>query len=288
MSTKKVYLVLRLIGLGVSFGILRLGSLIAARIHRRTYKAVAEPKQVVVVGGSFAGFFLAKQLAESLPTGYRVVLIEKHSHFHFTWNFPRISVVSGHDHEAFVPYGKQPPLAPDGVYAFRQGTVIKLDKDKATLEDGSIVKYEYLALATGSQGRYPYRLGPGDDKAACMDFFRRRQERIEHAQDIVIVGGGAAGVEVAGDTKSKYPQKKVTLVHSREHLLNSFGPGLHERAKQALEEMGVKIYLSERVTSAIDEEAPAAEVTLRSGKTLQCDALVRKSIEVGLVQESPG
>lgn len=50
--------------------------------HSYTYRAVPEPKNVVVIGGSFGGVMLVRRLAETLPTGYRVVLIEKNSHIH--------------------------------------------------------------------------------------------------------------------------------------------------------------------------------------------------------------
>ncbi|EXJ90745.1 hypothetical protein A1O1_03849 [Capronia coronata CBS 617.96] len=270
---QRVYLALKLAGLVLSLRCQQLTHIIAAKIHRLTYKAVDHPKNVVVVGGSFAGFFLAKHLAESLPTGWRVILIEKKSHYHFTWNFPRISVVPGHDTKAFVPYPRQLSTAPDGVYQFRQANVIAIDLQKVTLADGATIDYEYLAIATGSQARYPAKLD-ANEKGECIHFFQDQQRRVAAAKDIVVVGGGAAGVEVAGDIKTKYPDKNVTLVHSRDHLLNNFGQGLHDIAKKALEEMGVHLYLGERVVSGLDSEPPT-QVTLRSGKALQCDHLIK-------------
>ncbi len=55
---------------------------IAARIHQYTYRALpaSETKNVVVVGGSFTGIALAKRLADTLPSGYRVVLIGIYPH----------------------------------------------------------------------------------------------------------------------------------------------------------------------------------------------------------------
>lgn len=35
------------------------------------------------------------------------------------------------------------------------------------------------------------------------------------AKNIAVIGGGAVGVELATDIKSYYPEKSVTLVHSR-------------------------------------------------------------------------
>lgn len=269
----KPLMFLKLIGLTLSLSLEQLSRVISTKLHLRSYKAVPNSKNVVVVGGSFGGFFLAKQLSESLPTGYRVVLIEKHSHYHFTWNFPRITVVEGHDNKAFVPYPEKPRMAPEGIFVFQQGTVVSIDAHKVTLEDGSTVDYEYLVIATGSQARYPPELDAVVDKQDCIEYFRTQQDRIKSARNIVIVGGGAAGVEIAGDIRSKYSDKTVTLVHSREHLLNQFGSGLHEIAKKDLEALGVTLYLGERVVAGLESENPKA-VTLRSGKVLECDLLV--------------
>jgi len=270
---QKVFLFFKLIGLAISITWDTIGLKISARIHRFTYKSVPDPKNVVVVGGSFAGYFLARQLADSLPTGYRVMVIEKHSHYHFTWNFPRITVIQGHTKNAFIPYPQQSSVKPDGIYSFRQGEVVKIGASEVILSDGSNIPFKYLAIATGSQARYPATMD-ANDKAGCLRFFEEQQERIKAAHHIVIVGAGAAGVEVAGDIMSHYPQKKVTLVHSREHLLNNFGPGLHDIAKSALEELGVELYLGQRVISGLEADNPT-EVTIQSGKVLQCDALIR-------------
>lgn len=245
---------------------------ISSKINLWTYKLGDKPKTVVVIGASFAGFHLAKQLAETLPSGWRVVVIERNSRFYFTWIFPRSTAVPDHIHKAFVPYPERPPSTPEGAYTFKRGTVTSIDDNKVILEDGSEIKYEYLAIATGSHARYPAKLH-ATEKAECIKYFEDQQERIRKAQRVIVVGGGAAGMEIASDTKSKYPEKEVTLVHSRDRLLNNFGPLLHEKAMEALDALGVKTYLNERATTGIDEEDPK-EVTLKSGIVLKCDTLV--------------
>jgi len=41
------------------------------------------------------------------------------------------------------------------------------------------------------------------------------------AQGVVVIGGGAVGVEIATELKVVMPDLKVTLVHSRNRLLSS-------------------------------------------------------------------
>lgn len=269
---EKSILFLKLADYILSFAFWNLKFFISSRINRLTYKAGENPKNVVVIGASFAGFVLAKQLAQSLPSGYKVVLIEKNSHFYFTWNFPRSSVVPGHDHKAFVPYPKLIPSTPDGIFELKRGNVVSIDTKRVILDDDSVIEYEYLVVATGSHARYPAKL-EATEKPDCIKYFQDQQERIKKAQNIVVIGGGAAGMEVASDAKSKYPEKDVTLVHSRDRLLNSFGPGLHAKAMEALNELGVKVYLSERAVSGLEEDNPE-EIVLKSGTVLHCDTLV--------------
>ncbi|KAJ9633421.1 hypothetical protein H2204_006971 [Knufia peltigerae] len=272
---KKVIFYCKLLRIAFSLSLERVGYLISARIHRLTYKAVPNPKNVVVVGGSFAGFFLAKQLADSLPTGYRVVMIEKHSHYYFTWNFPRTTVVEGHTQNAFIPYPEETSIQPAGVYSFRQGEVVEIGDSQVTLSDGTSIPFEYLVIATGSNARYPAEM-VADNKSDCMAFLEKQQQRIKAADHIVIVGAGAAGVEVAGDIMTTYTKKKVTLVHSRQQLLNKFGPELHNIAKKGLEDLGVELVLGDRVVAGLDSDGPA-EIKLQSGKVLKADFLIKST-----------
>ena len=50
------------------------------------------------------------------------------------------------------------------------------------------------------------------------DEYQKVSQEIEKANDIVIVGGGATGVELAGEICDKYKMKKLTLIHSRQIL----------------------------------------------------------------------
>jgi NADH dehydrogenase FAD-containing subunit len=43
---------------------------------------------------------------------------------------------------------------------------------------------------------------------------------VKAAKKIVVIGGGAAGVELSGDIRDDYKTKDVTLIHPREILVN--------------------------------------------------------------------
>lgn len=241
-----------------------------ARLHRLTYKSVDSPKNVVVIGASFTGYHVAKLLANSLPTSYRVVVVEKSSHFQFTWVFPRFGVVGGDEHKAFIPYGGYLSGAPDGSYMWLQDAVVEVDERVVTLGGGKKIEYEYLVVATGCQADAPSRTNK-EEKADGIDVLRGLQAKIKEANHLIVVGGGPAGVELATDAKGQYPEKTVTLIHSRKTLLHNFGDNLHAAAMKALNELGVRVILGERLVLGSEE---SGSIALSSGESVSYDLLV--------------
>jgi len=253
--------------------------------QRYSYRPVESPKNIVIIGASFAGYYAAKLLVNSVPTGYRVVIVEKSSHFQFTWVFPRFSVIGGHEHKAFIPYGPWLSGAPEGSWLMMQDSVLEVGESAISLQSGEKLDYEYLVVATGSRANAPSRLNV-NQKQDGVDLLQEIQSRIRNAKDFVVIGGGPAGVELASDAKSLYPEKQVTLVHSRKTLLNNFGTKLHDAAVATLRELGVRVVLGQRIGPHEEEDT---RIALSSGETIPCDLLVCPRligswrVEVGLL-----
>lgn len=265
-------IILKFIKTIIGAGLTNLHISIRSAIRNLTYKQIGSPKNVLVIGASFAGCQAAKLLAKSLPAGYRVILVEKSSHFQFTWVFPRFSVVPDHEHKAFIPYDHIFDGAPDGSWTMMQDTVTSIDAKTISLDSGRSLDYEYLVIATGSKAGAPSRLNV-NEKSEGISVFKSLQQSIANADNLVVVGGGPAGVEVACDAKSAFPGKTVTLVHSRQTLLHYFGYKLHTAAQAALNELGVRLILNDRV-----EVETEKDVKLKSGERIPCDMLVRYEV----------
>ncbi|KAK5653695.1 hypothetical protein OQA88_8726 [Cercophora sp. LCS_1] len=220
---------------------------ISAIHHNWTWHPTPDAKNVVVVGGSFAGIELVKRLAETLPTGCKIIWIEKNSHLNYSFVFPRFSVLPGHEHSAFIPYDGVARGAPAGILTRIQDKAIDITADQVVLVSGQRVDYAVLVIATGSSQPLPVQVMSTDKKAGCAEL-KEVQATIKESHKVAIVGGGAVGVELASDIKGFYPEKNVTLVHSRGELLNQFGGRLREYALRTLrDELGVRVFLDERV-----------------------------------------
>lgn len=278
---KKALLFTRLVGYALRIYLSVLRRAASARLAALTAGTPSPPadpsdvKNVVVVGAAFAGYFAARILATSLPRDgrYRVVVVEPNSHFNFTWVLPRFCVVEGHEHKAFIPY--TPGFfagGPEGMIRWVRDRVVSVQKHSVVLRGGDEIPYDFLIIATGSTvaDGLPSRVGV-EDREGGVELLKAMQARIRNAERVVVAGGGAAGVELATDAKNHYPDKSITLVHSRQAVMHRFGPGLQEKAMEALQALGVNVILGEKADAA---SADGKSITLISGKKIECDCFV--------------
>lgn len=84
-------------------------------------------------------------------------------------------------------------------------------------------------------------------------------------------------MQMAVDIKQLFPGKSVTLIHSRERVMNRFHHDLHSIVSKRCEELGIDMILGERV-SLPDEGYPtdgsACTVKLRNGTEIVADLVV--------------
>lgn len=251
-------------------------------------------KNVVVVGGSYVGLNLAESLAKISKDHFRVLLIEKNSHFQHLFAFPRYALTTKVDtHKAFIPYQKS-RLGQEGLII--QAKALNLTKDSIILDreveiDGqktNKIPYSALAVTTGTKLSPPSTL-PGSEKLDGTTYLREHAAQVERSQKIVIIGGGAVGVQMATDIKQLFPEKNVTLVHSRANVMSKFDPRLHDIVQQRFDELGVQTILGKRVKLPSDgyptdgrefnvelqdgTKVPANFAIISTGQTPQSDTL---------------
>ena len=288
MPTDIPAFVVRYVGEILTYVFKLLNQRIHALIHHHTYRSLPNPKHIVVIGGSFSGLYLAFRLSESVPSGYKVILIEQNSHFNYTFNFPRYSVVKGREHNAFVPYAGLFVKMPKGVFEQVRGRAVDIkfhDRNgngngEVVLEDGEKVDFEYLAIATGVTQSPPAKLLSTEKEGACEEL-RVLQERIREAESIAVVGAGAVGVQLAADIVTFSPGKKVTVVHSRDRILSSFGERLHDFVMGKLENLGVEVFLGERPVLEKSGNWEPMELEFKDGGKRKFDLVVRDFPSLG-------
>lgn len=99
--------------------------------------------------------------------------------------------------------------------------------------------FDYVVVATGTKLQAPGSM-QDNEKALSIKYFQDYQKRVQDAKSVLIVGGGAVGVQMATDLKELYPEKEVTLVHSRNQLMPLYHQELDKIIKARFEELGIK------------------------------------------------
>ena len=119
---------------------------------------------------------------------------------------------------------------------------IDFAKNSATLSCGTALPYDYCVIATGSMSKAPVEPPTG---LAPHEYFNGVAAKIAHAKDIVVLGGGPVGIELAGEIKAKHPGTNVTLVSGTDTLCHNMGFPADTSAKivDTLQSVGVKTLL---------------------------------------------
>ncbi|XP_003783646.1 apoptosis-inducing factor 2 [Otolemur garnettii] len=203
---------------------------------------------VVIVGGGFGGIAAASQLqALNIP----FMLVDMKDSFHHNVAALRASVESGFAKKTFISYSVS------FKENFRQGLVVGIDMKNQTvlLQGGEALPFSHLILATGSTGPFPGKFNEVSSQQAAIQAYENLVKQVQRSRFIVVVGGGSAGVEMAAEIKTEYPEKEVTLIHSHVPLADQeLLPCVRQEVKEILLRKGVQLLLSERVSNL--EELP--------------------------------
>ncbi|KAI1231620.1 hypothetical protein IHE44_0007696 [Lamprotornis superbus] len=198
--------------------------------------------RVVVVGGGFGGTAAASLLKSwAIP----FVLVDVRDAFHHNVAALRAAVESGFARKTFISYSV---TFGD---SFRQGKVVGIDpgRQKVLLSDGEELHYSHLIIATGSDGPFPGKFNQVIDMQSAIQTYEDMVKEIEKSQRILVVGGGAAGVEMAAEIKTEYPDKEVILIHSKPALADvELLPSVRQEVKEILLRKGVQLLLGEKVS----------------------------------------
>jgi NADH dehydrogenase len=238
---------------------------------------MAEQPHVVIVGGGFAGLYMAKGLRRA-PV--RVTLIDRRNHHLFQPMLYQVATAALNPSDIASPI--RSILRRQRNVDVLLGDVDRVDVAgrRVHLADGASIQYDYCAVATGARHSYFGHaaweaFAPGLKSVEDALEIRRRIflafERAEREPDamkrqqlltFVIIGGGPTGVEVAGalaeirkfalarDFRHIDPREAtVVLLEGGPRILAAYPPTLSHRAKVDLRALGVDVRENTFVTA---------------------------------------
>ncbi len=234
-----------------------------------------KPK-VIIVGGGFGGLWAAKALANK-PV--EVTLIDRKNHHTFQPLLYQVATAVLSPGEIATPIRRILHYAKNIEVILGEVMDFETAGKTVTLDDGSLVPFDYLIVAAGARHAYFGHdewetSAPGLKTIEDAVEIRRRvllafelAERQAYLTgdhdplNFVVVGGGPTGVELAGaiagiarqalakDFKAIDTRKaKVVLFEGSDRVLGTFHPDLSKSAKTQLEDLGVDVRLNSFVT----------------------------------------
>jgi len=152
---------------------------------------------------------------------------------------------------------------------------IEVKKKKVVLKKGEEIGYKKLILASGSETQLiPVQ---GIDYAWQIkkdyQYLSQMRRALNKAREIVIIGGGFIGVELAEEL-SGFKNKEISIIEILDHCLSvNFDDEFAEAAERKLKEKGVNIYTGVRVKK-ISQNKKIKYVVLSNGKKIRADEIV--------------
>lgn len=227
-----------------------------------------DKKRIVIVGGGLGGLELAFKLVDD---DYQVVLIDKNNYHQFP---PLIyQVASGGLEPSSISFPFRRLFQGKKDFFFRMAKVESVNTDKKIINTTvGEIDYDYLVMAFGAKTNF---FGNKDIEATTLpmksvsEAMRLRNTILRNLElalteedparkqalmNIVVVGGGASGVEIAGAVAEMkkniiardYPdldssQMHIYLVNAVDRLLSAMEPVSSKRAERDLKELHVHI-----------------------------------------------
>lgn len=252
-------------------------------------------KKVVVLGGGFAGLELIKQLSN---TDYSVTLIDKQNHHQFQPLFYQVASARLEPSNISFPFRK--------IFQKSKNVEIRLAEVKhinslenRVVTDSGEVSYDYLIIATGCTTNYfgnsnieknVFSMKSTQEainirNEVLLSFERyisSADEEKEAILNIVIVGAGPTGVEMAGAFSEMkqvvlpkdYPnvdfsRLKITVLEGSKNTLNSMSEDAKKASRKYLEKMGVEVRTETMVT-----DYDGTNLTLNTGEKLKTKTVI--------------
>jgi len=276
------------------------------RLHVHKTHNMKKRKKIVLIGGGFAGLHLAKKLNDE---AFDVLLIDKQNHHQFQPLYYQVASARLEPSNISFPFRKIFQKSSNIQIRLAEVTKIVSAENKIETTIGDY-HYDYLVIASGCKtnffgnkeiSKHALSMKTTEDAIEIRNNILLSFEKIISAEkkdkealmNIVLVGGGPTGVELAGAFAEMrnhilprdYPHidfshLKVILLEGSKKTLNSMSEESKTASRKYLKELGVVVKTETIVTNYDGKIA-----TLNNGETIPTNNLIWAAGVIGNIIE---
>ena len=227
----------------------------------------------LIIGGSAAGLTTGITIRRHYP-GAKITLVRKEQRVLIPCGIPYIFGTVGSTDNNLIP---DTPLSQNNIDLIVD-EVTSIDREAKTIATagGETIGYEKLFLSTGSMPLVPPL--PGVDLEGVFSikkdvpYLNSLLAALDEAKDVVVIGGGFIGLEMADECKKR--GLNVTVVELLPHcLFLVFDEHICIRMEEVLAERGIKV-MTNNEAMAILGDGKVKGVKLDSGEELKADVVI--------------
>lgn len=257
---------------------------------------VTDKKRLVIVGGGFGGLTLAQRLGKS---DFQIVLIDKNNYHQFPPLLYQVATAGLEAESISFPFRKIFQKQKNIYFRLAEVTAVVAEQNRIETSIGSLA-YDYLVLAAGTVTNFfgneniirnSLPMKSIEEGLILKNKLLTNLEKVITCTDpgerqaymnVVVVGGGATGVEVSGALSEMkrfilpkdYPDLKAEelnlyLIEGAPKLLGALSEEASMHTERFLNGMGVKILLNKKVVDYKDDI-----VYLEDGDTIPTKTLI--------------
>ncbi|MEP1126386.1 MAG: FAD-dependent oxidoreductase [Ilumatobacter sp.] len=233
---------------------------------------------VLIVGGGYAGVHTARSVRRA---GRRSSIVDPSGRHDFV---TRLAAVAGGTAPMTDSSAGLEEFADDVIL----GSVTAVRDGEVDLDDGTTLTADAIVVTAGAVPLKPPI--PGIEHARPLrteDDALNLRSAIEDHDAIVIVGGGATGVQLAGAIGAAHPAKTVTVVDGSDRLLVGMGDATGRDAERILRDRRVRLRLGDDVDEILPDGVSVAGEEL-VGLPIWAAGFTARADEFGLPTDDDG
>ena len=215
---------------------------------------------IVIIGCGPGGLNCATAAEQA---GFRVTLIDPKDRFYHSFGSVRAVSKAGFEDTIMIPF--------DRLFKKKTNTVIQafcigIDEVNKTVKvkhtssekknEESTITFDFLILSPGAE--YPIWQSASNNRHEFKELLSSIRASFAASKSCTIIGGGAVGLEAAGEIKHNIPHLDVTLVSSPANLLandKQLIPLMRDLCLEDAKKAGIRVLLNAKVDNIQEIES---------------------------------